>query len=116
MPPLSADRWRTLSPFLDEALEIANGERAGWRPIRARDPVLAADLQLLLAEHDALDESRFLEGAVPLAPGTAPRRRSRDRSSAPTGWSHSSVRAEWAASGWPNGATAASKDARRSNY
>ena len=73
MPPLSADRWRTLSPFLDEALEIANGERAAWlASIRARDPVLAADLQLLLAEHDALDESRFLEGAVPLAPGTAP--------------------------------------------
>ena len=65
MPPLSADRWRTLSPFLDEALEIANGERAAWlASIRARDPVLAADLQLLLAEHDALDESRFLEGAV----------------------------------------------------
>jgi serine/threonine-protein kinase len=73
MPPLSADRWRTLSPFLDEALEIANGERAAWlASIRARDPVLAADLQLLLAEHDALDESHFLEGAVPLAPGTAP--------------------------------------------
>jgi eukaryotic-like serine/threonine-protein kinase len=73
MPPLSADRWRTLSPFLDEALEIANGERAAWlASIRARDPVLAADLQLLLAEHDALDASHFLEGAVPLAPGTAP--------------------------------------------
>jgi serine/threonine protein kinase/Tfp pilus assembly protein PilF len=73
MPRLSADRWRTLSPFLDEALEIANGERAAWlASIRARDAVLAADLQLLLSEHDALNESRFLEGTVPLAPDPAP--------------------------------------------
>ena len=73
MPPLSADRWRALSPYLDEALDIASSQRAAWlASIRARDAVLAADLQLLLAEHEALHESHFLEGTVPLAPGPEP--------------------------------------------
>ena len=67
MRPFSADRWRTLSPFLDEALEIATVDRADWlASIRARDAALAADLQMLLAEHDAVHESHFLEAAVPL--------------------------------------------------
>jgi len=30
MPPFNADRWRVLSPYLDEALEIAPDERADW--------------------------------------------------------------------------------------
>ena len=30
MPPLSPDRWRALSPYLDEALEIAAEDRAAW--------------------------------------------------------------------------------------
>ena len=67
MPPLSPDRWRAVSPYLDHALEIAADDRAAWlASIRARDAALAADLQTLLAEHDALHESHFLERAVPL--------------------------------------------------
>ena len=47
-------------------------ERApGWRRIRARDAALAADLRTLLAEHEAVHESHFLERAVPLPPHTA---------------------------------------------
>jgi serine/threonine protein kinase/tetratricopeptide (TPR) repeat protein len=67
MPALSPDRWRTVSPYLDEALELAPEERAAWlASIRARDAALAADLRLLIEEHAALHESRFLERAVPL--------------------------------------------------
>lgn len=69
MPPFSAERWRTLSPYLDEVLDIADHERAAWlASICARDAALGADLQLLLAERQAVHRSGFLEGALPLAP------------------------------------------------
>jgi serine/threonine protein kinase/tetratricopeptide (TPR) repeat protein len=67
--PLTADRWRTLSPYLDEALEIPTRDRGAWlESIFARDPAIARDLQKLLAERDLLHESSFLEGAAPLSP------------------------------------------------
>src|SRR5499427_2850722 len=63
--PLSADRWRTLSPYLDEALEIPTRGRGAWlESIFARDAALAGDLQKLLVEHDLIHESRFLEQPV----------------------------------------------------
>jgi eukaryotic-like serine/threonine-protein kinase len=68
MPPLSADRWRAISPYLDEALELPTVDRAAWlASIYARDAGLAVDLQTLLAEHDRVHESRFLEQPVPVA-------------------------------------------------
>jgi eukaryotic-like serine/threonine-protein kinase len=72
MTPLSSDRWRVLSPYLDEALDIATDERPAWlAAIGARDPSLAADLSRLLAEHQAVHDSRFLEHAIPGAPPPA---------------------------------------------
>jgi serine/threonine protein kinase/tetratricopeptide (TPR) repeat protein len=69
MPRLSPDRWRIVSPYLDEALEIATTERAEWlAAVSARDPALAADLRSLLAEQDAVIDSGFLEASVPLGP------------------------------------------------
>jgi tetratricopeptide (TPR) repeat protein len=65
MPPLSVERWRALSPYLDEALDIAHEQRPAWlATIGARDAALAADLRTLLAEHDAAHRSRFLERPV----------------------------------------------------
>jgi serine/threonine protein kinase len=65
MPPINPDRWRVLSPYLDEALEIAADERAAWlASISARDAALAAELQTILAEHQVIHDSRFLEEAV----------------------------------------------------
>jgi len=65
MPPINADRWRVLSPYLDEALEIAPDERAGWLiAIETRDPALAADLRAMLAEHQIAHQSGFLDNAV----------------------------------------------------
>ncbi|MGE5815483.1 MAG: tetratricopeptide repeat protein [Acidobacteriota bacterium] len=67
MPPFSPERWRLLSPFLDEALDVADHERAAWlASICARDAALGADLQLLLSEHRAVHQSGFLDGTVPL--------------------------------------------------
>ena len=63
MSSLSSDRWRALSPYLDEALDLTADERQPWLDtLRRDDPGLAADLQRLLAERDALDDSGFLEG------------------------------------------------------
>jgi len=69
MAPLSPERWRELGPYLDDALEITTENRAAWlASIRVRDAALAADLRALLAEHDKLDTSGFLENTVPLPP------------------------------------------------
>jgi serine/threonine protein kinase/tetratricopeptide (TPR) repeat protein len=65
MPPISPDRWRTLSPYLDQALEIEAAEQAAWlATIAARDPALADDLRSILAGHKAVHDSGFLEGVV----------------------------------------------------
>jgi serine/threonine protein kinase/tetratricopeptide (TPR) repeat protein len=65
MPPLGPDRWRALSPYLDEALEIPGDRRVAWlASIRARDAALGADLETLLAEHDDVQECRFLESPL----------------------------------------------------
>ena len=71
MPPINPERWRVLSAYLDEALEIEPDERRGWlAAISASDSALATDLNTLLSRHEAVHESRFLECAV-LDPRTA---------------------------------------------
>ena len=68
---LSLDRWRVLSPYLDEALSLTGDGRVAWlAAIAARDPGLGADLEGLLAEHEGLEASRYLEGSG--APGQRP--------------------------------------------
>ena len=72
MPLIDPDRWRALSPYLDEALETTGEDRAAWlAAIRERDPSVADDLLGLLAEYETLNESRFLERTVPLTPRAA---------------------------------------------
>src|SRR5436190_4127742 len=71
MPPINPERWRVLSAYLDEALEIEPDERRGWlAAISASDSALATDLDTLLSRHQAVHDSRFLECAV-LDPRTA---------------------------------------------
>lgn len=65
MSSISPERWRALSPFLDEALEITSDARAAWlASLRTRDAALAADLEMLLDEREAVQRSGFLEGAA----------------------------------------------------
>ena len=73
MSTLSADRWRALSPYLDQALDLTAEEREPWLDtLRQTDPALAAELQSLLVERDALNESGFLEGpAVVMDPSAS---------------------------------------------
>ena len=70
MPPLSPERWRAINPYLDAALDLEGVDRAAWvAALRERDPALAADLEGLLVEHDALQADHFLENELP-PPGT----------------------------------------------
>ena len=69
MSPLTTERWRTLSPYLDEALELQAGQRGPWLArLRLSDPGLAGDLESLLDERDVLDRDGFLEGAAVVVP------------------------------------------------
>jgi len=64
--PLDRDRWREVSPHLDRALELAPVERRAWlESLRAEEPALAADLEMLLDDRDALGRVRFLEDDGP---------------------------------------------------
>jgi serine/threonine-protein kinase len=68
--PFSPERWRAISAELDRGLELAAGEeRSSWlASLRAEDPGLAADVESLLEEHNALDRDGFLESGAPQRP------------------------------------------------
>ena len=60
--PIDHDRWRQLSPLLDRALGLPESERAQWMAsLRNRDPALAAELDALVGEADALEAGGYLE-------------------------------------------------------
>jgi hypothetical protein len=68
MQPLDPDLWRTLSPYLDEALDMASEQRERWlASLHEKDPGTAAHLRALLAEREAIEDSGFLEGVVQIA-------------------------------------------------
>src|ERR1700687_1646658 len=67
---LSPDWWQAVSPYLDEALALPEPERAAWMTSpRSSNPDLAAELQVLLEEHGALGQVRFLESGPMLLAG-----------------------------------------------
>jgi serine/threonine protein kinase/Tfp pilus assembly protein PilF len=70
MTSLTGERWRLLSPYLDQALDLSQSERGPWLArLRRDDAVLAADVESLLAECDTINGAGFLEGsALPLQP------------------------------------------------
>jgi serine/threonine protein kinase/tetratricopeptide (TPR) repeat protein len=66
---LSPERWRIVSPLLDEALDRDGEARKSWLvTLRAQDPSLATDVETLLREGEALQRERFLEGPAPPPP------------------------------------------------
>lgn len=65
MTVVDRDRWRTLEPLLDEALELEPDDRTRWlHELGRRDPDVAADLVALLAGDEHAEQSRFLERPV----------------------------------------------------
>jgi serine/threonine-protein kinase len=69
---IDPERWKALSPYLDEVLEIATGQRDPWLTALAqREPSIAADLRILLAEYQDLDRAGFLAGTASQPPRTS---------------------------------------------
>ena len=59
------ERWRALSPYLDEALDLPADARGAWLAnIADSDAALAAELRALLADYDDVRADGFLEGGV----------------------------------------------------
>src|SRR4051812_7729828 len=62
MDALEQGRWHRISPQLDHALALAPAERAAWlASLRIEDAALAADVEALLAEHEALSAQGFMD-------------------------------------------------------
>ena len=72
MVRLGGERWLALGPYLDTAMDMSLDERAAWlATLQAGDPLLAADLETLLKEHDLLRDEGFLEGGPAATLGPA---------------------------------------------
>jgi serine/threonine protein kinase len=68
----SAEQWKEISPYLDQALDLESAARERWlSELKSVKPQLAADLSVLLATHAAVDAAQFLERS-PLSPGVEP--------------------------------------------
>ena len=56
------DRWQEVSPYLDEALALPEDQRKSWlSSLHDNQPQLAALLENLLNEHQALEQEGFLD-------------------------------------------------------
>jgi serine/threonine protein kinase/tetratricopeptide (TPR) repeat protein len=72
MSVLSSERWQTISPYLDRALEMGRSEREDWvDTLRADHPALAAELEALLQRRDALSLEGFLATLPHLSGGAS---------------------------------------------
>jgi serine/threonine protein kinase/tetratricopeptide (TPR) repeat protein len=65
MRAVSPQRWRILSPYLDEALDLDPDARVAWLANLAhRDASLAGDLRAILAEHEVVHQAGFMDVPV----------------------------------------------------
>jgi hypothetical protein len=61
MTQVPPERWKEVSPYLDQALTLPETERADFS-FREQNASLADLLQKLLDEHSSLVKEQFLEG------------------------------------------------------
>lgn len=73
MSSASPKRWQELSPYLDDALTMTDEQRVVWlAALRRQDAGLAAELEALLQEREAIAEENFLEDRVLDVPSASP--------------------------------------------
>ncbi len=71
MPIDDQSRWKAASPFLDQALEEPEANRAQWlESLRIENPRMAADVEKLLLDQRALLAERFLEQNIAPPPNS----------------------------------------------
>jgi serine/threonine protein kinase len=69
MSALSSESWHEIGPYLDQLLDMSEGERAAWlRSLREKNPALVTRLESLLDEHRSLAQERFLERGPAILP------------------------------------------------
>ena len=69
MPRFDRTRWQAVSPYLEKALDLSGEELAAWlTSLRASQSAIAADLEMLLGDRDALAATSFLEDEASPAP------------------------------------------------
>ncbi len=67
MADISADEWRSLSDYLDQALDLDGPARAAWLAnLRGSDPAMAELVANALAASEQAGFSEFLAGPAPL--------------------------------------------------
>ena len=67
MARLTPERWRVLSPLLDQALDLGGDARRAWlEELRTTDPALAEDVGRLLEARSAASRDAFLDERVAL--------------------------------------------------
>src|SRR5690349_4610085 len=55
-------RWKAISPYLDQALDMAAVDRLVWlRTLRQREPAVASEIEAALEQHERLAREKFLE-------------------------------------------------------
>jgi len=73
MSDIDRQLWESLSPLLDHALDLDRGARASFvRSLQSSDPTIASALQGLLAEHDRVLASDFLEASLVASGASVP--------------------------------------------
>jgi eukaryotic-like serine/threonine-protein kinase len=71
MSTLNPEQWRALAPYLDEALEMDEEQRATWlSSLSVENPLLSAQLAPLLQEYSLLAKAGFMD-ASPTSPPIA---------------------------------------------
>jgi serine/threonine protein kinase len=62
MSTLSPEQWRALAPYLDQALEMDDNQRAAWlSALAAENPTIALQLEPLLGEHAHPAKAGFMD-------------------------------------------------------
>src|SRR5262245_473734 len=72
MSQIDRESWKTISAYLETALELSSDERAAWlTSLRAQDPGGAEKVAAWLAEFDAMSAAGFLEDPDEVLPARA---------------------------------------------
>jgi serine/threonine-protein kinase len=72
MSQRESESWKTISAYLETALELSSDERAAWlASLRAEDPGRAEKVADWLAEFDVMRSAGFLEDPVEVLPARA---------------------------------------------